>query len=295
MDFNKYCETVQVPLLLLTEQKKIAEILDLIQSSILQQQKIIDTVQQLKKNLLHKLFTEGINNEPQKETEIGLMPKSWEVKELNEIPEKFIGGGTPSTSIAEYWNGDYWWTTSKRLDEEKIYLEEGEKKVTLEGINNSSTNLIPKGNLIISTRVTVGKAAINKFDIAISQDLTALIIDPAKYNIPFLAYQIKTSRIQDIFHSQKRGATIKGIPREDLKAMKFAIPSREEQNEIANALISIDNKIELHQRKKQTLEALFKSMLHQLMTGEIRVNNLELSKATEYKLENETLTLAAEP
>ena len=150
-----------------------------------------------------------------KETEIGSFPDDWEVMQLGVVAEKFIGGGTPSTSKEEYWNGETHWTTSKKIN--GIYLLDGEKKITKRGLEESSTHLIPKDNLVIGTRVGVGKVAINKVDIAISQDLTGAFIDKEKYALEFLAYQICTKEIQNIFKERARGTTIKGIPRDDLK------------------------------------------------------------------------------
>ena len=258
------------------EQNNIALILSNIQSAIETQEKINKTTFELKKALIRKLFTEGLKGEAQKDTEIGKVPKSWDVKSLADIGDNFIGGGTPPTRVEDYWGGDICWTTSKKLSDD-IYLNEWEKKITKLGLENSSTSLIPKNNLIISTRVTVGKVVINSCDMAISQDLTGVFIDKNKYDLEFLAYQIKTNRIQNVFEVQKRGATIKGITREDLKKIKLAIPEIGVQKEVAHILNRTDKKIRVALSKKQVLEGLFKSMLHHLMIGQIRVKDIKLS------------------
>ena len=117
-----------------------------------------------------------------KMTELGPLPEGWDVVRLGDVADKFLGGGTPSTQKKEYWDGDIEWTTSKRINNnDGIYLWNGEKKITQIGLENSSTHLIPKDNLIIGTRVGVGKVAINKVDMAISQDLTGAFIDKNKY------------------------------------------------------------------------------------------------------------------
>ena len=74
------------------EQKKIAHILSTVQRAIEAQEKIIQTTTELKKTLMHKLFTEGLRNEPQKQTEIGSIPESWEVVALEQIAESFQYG-----------------------------------------------------------------------------------------------------------------------------------------------------------------------------------------------------------
>jgi type I restriction enzyme S subunit len=207
-----------------------------------------------------------------KETEIGLGPEDWDVVNFGSVAEQLIGGGTPSTSNKEYWNGDIHWTTSKRIN--GIYLEEGEKKITTRGLQESSTHLIPKDNLIIGTRVGVGKVAINKVDIAISQDLTGAFIDKKKYVLEFLAYQIYTNEIQNIFRECTRGTTIKGIPRDDLKKIPLRVPTYPTQQKIATILSTVDKKIGAEEAKKKSLDELFKSLLHNLMTGKLRVTEL---------------------
>ncbi|MBI5674244.1 MAG: restriction endonuclease subunit S [Nitrospirae bacterium] len=270
---------IKIPLPPYSEQQSISHILTLMQSAIQKQEQIIRTTTELKNALMQKLFTEGTKGEAQKQTEVGLIPASWEVKKIENVGFNFLGGGTPSTKNDKYWIGDIHWTTSKRLATDKIYLEDGERRISKIGLGNSSSNVVPKNNLIVSTRVTVGKVAINLVDMAISQDLTGILINRKKYCLEFLAYQILTERVQRIFEAQKRGATIKGITREDLKDIRLAIPKTKiEQEEVANSLMVLDRKLQHHQTKKQTLMALFRSMLHQLMTGQIRVKDLQFKK-----------------
>jgi type I restriction enzyme S subunit len=227
------------------------------------------------------LFTYGpvppeeTENVPLKETEIGKVPEEWEVVKLGEVADSFTGGGTPSTDVNEYWSGDIHWTTSKNIN--SLYLLCGEKKITEKGLRESSTHLIPKYNLIIGTRVGVGKVAINKVDIAISQDLTGVFIDKEKYSLEYLAFLIYTDKVQNYFKECTRGTTIKGIPRDDLKKLPLQIPPLPVQQKIASILSAIDAKIEAEENKKQALEELSKTLLHNLMTAKIRVNQLEIN------------------
>ena len=98
------------------------------------------------------------------------VPQEWFETTYRDIGD-FLGGGTPSTKEPDFWNGNIDWTTSRRIND-SIYISNGEKKITKSGLNHSSTNLVPRGNLLIATRVGVGKVAINTVDMAISQDLT---------------------------------------------------------------------------------------------------------------------------
>jgi len=272
----------KIPLLPLPEQKKIAAVLSSVQEAKEKTEAVIKATKELKKSLMKHLFTYGpmpveeAEKVKLKETEIGEMPEEWEVVKLGDVADRLLGGGTPSTQKKEYWGGDIEWTTSKRINNnEGIYLWNGEKKITSIGLENSSTHLIPKDNLIIGTRVGVGKVAINKVDIAISQDLTGVFIDKNKYNLEFLAYRISNNDLQHIFIGCTRGTTIKGIPRDDLKKIPIPLPPLETQQKIASILSAMDEKIQAEENKKKALEDLFKTLLHDLMTAKIRVKHLE--------------------
>lgn len=274
------------------EQKNIVKILSAIQSSILQQEKIINTVQQLKKNLLHKLFTEGINNEPQKETEIGLIPESWEVVKIGSLGT-CVTGTTPKTSVAEYYDSpEFDFIAPADIGDTK-FVYDSIKKISAAGI--SVIRGLPANSILcVCIGSTIGKVGLTfKEKSATNQQVNSIICND-DYNPQFVYYLLN-------YYSKywKTFSTPSPVPILSKGTFeKIDIPvtkNSEEQKEIVRILSALDAKFEFQSKKKQTLEALFKSMLHQLMTGEIRVTNLELSKVTQYKVENETVTLAAEP
>jgi type I restriction enzyme S subunit len=212
-----------------------------------------------------------------KKTEIGEIPEDWEVVRLGEVALDFLGGGTPSTNVREYWDGEIPWTTSSIIEEGKVcILKNGQRYITQLGYENSSTKIVPAFNLLVGTRVGVGKVAINEIDIAINQDLTGIIINREKINLFYLAYTLTSPRCQAFFNNYKRGATIKGIPRSDLETMLIPLPSLPEQREIAEILQTIDQKIEIEKRKKELYEELFKTMLNKIMNQEIDVEKIEV-------------------
>lgn len=195
--------------------------------------------------------------------------KDWQEIKLGEIAHKFVGGGTPSTKNQSYWQGNIPWITSKWLNN-KIYLKSGEKYISQKALENSSTHLVPCNNLLFSTRVGVGKVAINNIDIAINQDLTGVLVDNSQYSLEFLAFQARTSRIQNYFESNKRGATIKGITREDLKDTIFYIPPLPEQRKIAHILSTVQRAIEQQERLIALTTELKKTLMHKLFTEGLR-------------------------
>lgn len=144
-----------------------------------------------------------------------------------------VGGATPSTGKPSYWNGDIPWTTSKKLGGSAV-LTDGERFISKEGLDNSSTNLVPPGNLLIATRVGVGKVAVNAKPMAISQDLTGIVIDASRFDPVFLAFCLSQSSVQLEFQRRARGVTIKGIPRDDLRVSRSGPRRRANNTESEN-------------------------------------------------------------
>jgi len=271
----------EIPLPPLPIQQKIVKILDTIQEAIDIQEKIIEKAKELKKSLMAELFKYGVpsfrKGRKLKKTEIGEIPEDWEVVRLREVALDFLGGGTPSTNVREYWDGEIPWTTSSIIEEGKVcILKNGQRYITQLGYENSSTKIVPAFNLLVGTRVGVGKVAINEIDIAINQDLTGIIINREKINLFYLAYTLTSPRCQAFFNNYKRGATIKGIPRSDLETMLIPLPPLSEQQDIAEILQTIDQKIEIEKRKKELYEELFKTMLNKIMNQEIDVEKIEV-------------------
>lgn len=292
----------KIPLPPLDEQQAIAEVLQTIQEAKEKTEAVIKTTRQLKKSMMKHLFTYGVanfdfrltnesnsneinsqilNRQSQiklKDTEIGPIPEHWKVVKLGEVAEKIFGGGTPSTKNHEFWGGHIPWTTSSIIKEDEIVLTNFQRTITEKGLKNSSTNIAPKGSLLLGTRVGVGKSIITNFDIAINQDLTAVVLKEKITNAYFLAYLFKSYYYKSWFEGNKRGATIKGIPREDLINLPIPLPPLSEQQAIANILQAIDDKIQKEEAKKKAIENLFKSMLNNLMSGRLRVRILNGGK-----------------
>jgi len=234
---RKDLETMLLPLPSHKEQQKIAEF-------------VIAKTERLKKGLMQTLLTRGIGHKEYKQTPIGTIPKTWQVVRLKEVSSDFIGGGTPSTSNPDYWDGNIAWMTSAHINGRII--TSGQRYITKKGLENSATNLIAKDNLIIATRVGIGKAAVNKIDIAISQDLTGVIVDKDKALPEFLYWVIINNERK--LKSIAQGSTIKGILREDLGRLLIPKPPLQEQKEIANILSTIDRKLEVEKAEKSKLD-----------------------------------------
>ena len=176
------------------------------------------------------------------------------LKPLREIVS-FKGGGTPSKQVPEYWNGGIPWASVK--DFTSTSLSETQDFISQQGLKNSSANLIPKGHVIIPTRMSLGKAAINTVDLAINQDLRALV-PKVPLNAQFLLHAVLS--LKDEIIKKGSGATVKGITQEELYKLEIAFPPLDDQIRIAHLLGKVEGLITQRKQHLQQLEDLLKSV-----------------------------------
>lgn len=274
LDRNQF-RTLQIAVPPLPEQRKIAYILSTIQKAIEQQDAIIQTTIELKKALMHKLFTEGLRGEPQKETEIGLIPESWKPTTLGKCAT-VKSGGTPSRKRSEYWEGGTVpWVKTGEINYRVI--TETEEYITLKGVKNSAAKVFPKGTLLVAMYgqgITRGRVGILGIDATTNQACVAVI----PYDETFLSsaylYHYLEYKYEDL-RNLGHGANQKNLSATIIKAFEIPVPtSCEEQSEISKIFDNLNKKITQVTNRKQLYEDLFKSLLHQLMTAQIRVHDI---------------------
>jgi type I restriction enzyme S subunit len=146
------------------------------------------------------------------------------------------GGGTPSRDRPEYFNGDIPWMTVKDFNDE-FFLRNPKECISKLGLANSASRVIPAGNVILGTRMSVGKAAINLVDVAINQDLKALVCGP-ELNPRYLTFFFASASPR--LEAQASGATVKGITLDDVEALEIPLPSVSEQQRTAGQLEQAD-------------------------------------------------------
>ena len=153
-----------------------------------------------------------------------------------------IGGGTPSKSNSDYYDGDIPWATVRDMAFHELTFTQ--HRITQSGLENSSANLIPKDNIIIASRVGLGKVCIIKQNTAINQDLRAII--PKKENevdIKYLFYWFKTVANQII--KAGRGATVQGVKLPFLSSLLLPLPTFAKQQSLVAKLDSAHDKFEI--------------------------------------------------
>jgi type I restriction enzyme S subunit len=181
------------------------------------------------------------------------MMQGWKEYSLGDVLKKIVGGGTPSKSKPEYWDGDIYWCTVKDMKDGKFRLFETQDKITEIGLKNSSSNLIKSGTVITSTRMGLGRAFINYSDMAINQDLKALIPNE-KIDNQFLLWTLNS--LKDEIDGLGSGSTVKGIRLETLRAIKINLPTLPIQRKIASILSAYDDLIENNLKRIKLLEEM---------------------------------------
>jgi len=257
----------------LPEQKKIAHILSTVQRAIEAQERIIQTTTELKKAVMHKLFAEGLRNEPQKQTEIGPVPESWEVAGLGEVAKiergkfshrprnepRFYGGEYPFVQTGDVSNCDgYVRTYTQTLNEDGLAI----------------SKMFPAGTILITIAANIGFTGILEFDSACPDSLIGITPNENVHS-EFLNYYLITQQ-PEMDRLAPKG-TQKNINIQFLKPWPIPLPSVEEQREIAEAFSATDRKIRLATQKRNELQDLFRTLLHELMTAKIRVHELEIT------------------
>ena len=247
----------------LEEQQKIAKVLDKTQQAIEIQDRIIEQAKNLKKSLIQRLFTEGLYGEEQKETEIGFIPKSWEVVRLGKVAKITMGQSPPSSTYNDKGIGLPFLQGKAEFGE--IYSKP--VKYCTKPLKTSQN-----GDILISVRAPVGDVNLAPFKCAIGRGLAS--IRPTSIGKSFLFYFLIFSKRR--IEEEGTGSTFKAIRKHNLESFKIPLPPLEEQKQIAHILSVVDKKIEVEQKRKHVLKELFKTMLHKLMSGKIRVKDVEV-------------------
>lgn len=187
--------------------------------------------------------------------------EDWKENEFGRMANKIIGGGTPSTSVDEYWNGNIPWIQSSDVLEDVLYIPASKKCITKKGLLGSAASLVPKNSIAIVTRVGVGKVAYMPYEYTTSQDFMSL--SDLKADLRFLAYCLYKNLQQE--KNSAQGTSIKGITKEYLLSLKALLPTDEnEQIKIGEFFKTLDNLIAQKQQKLERTLNLKQAMLQRM-------------------------------
>ena len=206
------------------------------------------------------------------DSELGEIPKGWKVRPFANTIE-IIGGGTPKTSIAEYWNGDIpWFSVVDAPSGSDVWVVDTEKKITCEGIENSSTRLLPVGTTIISARGTVGRIALVGVPMAMNQFCYGLCGEDGTHG--YFAY-FTTRELVASLQQHAHGSVFDTITRDTLAGVSVALPSPTIIETFESRIGSSLERIRVALLESRTLAALRDALLPKLISGELRVKDAE--------------------
>jgi type I restriction enzyme S subunit len=206
------------------------------------------------------------------DSELGEIPRGWEVKSFADTVD-ILGGGTPKTSVAEYWDGDIpWFSVVDAPVGSEVWAIDTEKKVTQSGVENSSTQVLPVGTTIISARGTVGRVALVGTPMAMNQSCYGLRGPAGSHGFfNYFSTRDLVGRLQQHAH----GSVFDTITRDTLAGISVVEPpsSLAEQFELCVGP-SLD-RILISLREARTLASLRNTLLPKLISGELRVPEAE--------------------
>lgn len=260
------------------EQQAISDILSSLDEKIELNRRQNRTLEAIAQTLFKRWFVEfefpDENGQPYKSSggamqpsELGEIPLGWEVVKIGDAVE-ILGGGTPSTTVAEYWdNGDVTWYSPTDLTKAgTLYSQGSRKKITQVGLQNSSAKLFPAYSLMMTSRATIGVVSMNRTPACTNQGFITLIP-----NEEFLLYQLHGWLLQHmpLIHSKSSGTTFKEISRGSFKG--FDIVKTTVGLKYAELVEPIYRKVEANTLEGETLTAIRDTLLPKLMSGELRV------------------------
>jgi type I restriction enzyme S subunit len=265
-------ERFKFPLPPLSEQRKIAQILETVDNAIEKTEKIIEKYKRIKQGLMQDLLTKGIDEKGNirsekthkfKDSPLGRIPEEWEVVRLGEVGEIIMGQSPASALVNQEGNGIPFLQGS---------AEFGAKYPLPKNWIVKPLKLAPKNSILISIRAPVGDLNIADNVYCIGRGLAAIKVNNSKANNFFIWFVLHL--FSDRLVKISQGSTFEAIGHNELNNFLIPLPPLSEQKRIAEILSQIDQAIEKEEKYKEKLERLKKGLMEDLLTGKVRVNKL---------------------
>lgn len=249
-----------IPYPALKEQTAIAEAVSDADNLIFYLQKLIEKEKAIKQGAMQELLT-GKKRLPG-------FSEEWSKQQLGDICN-IVNGGTPSTSIAEFWNGKILWCTPTDITScSTKYIYTTESKITESGLKASSATLLPKGALLLCSRATIGEVRIAGNTICTNQGFKSLVVHQNISNewLYYMVHVLKSNMLEKAI-----GSTFLEISKKDLAELDIIVPEFTEQKAIAQVLSDMDSEIEQLEKKLAKYQQIKQGMMQELLTGRIRL------------------------
>ena len=243
----------------MAEQKTIGQYFANLDNLITLHQRKYNKLLNVKKSMLEKMFPKNGSNIP--EIRFKGFTDPWEQRKLGELAD-IVGGGTPSTGVSDYWDGDIDWYAPAEIAEQ-IYLTSSQRKITEEGYNHSSAKMLPVGTVLFTSRAGIGKTAILTQKGCTNQGFQSIV--PHKSELDSYFIFSRTKELKQYGETVGAGSTFVEVSGKQMANMELMMPkTMAEQKTIGQYFANLDNLITLHQRELEKLQNIKKSMLEKM-------------------------------
>jgi type I restriction enzyme S subunit len=281
-----YLRSIEIPLPPLPEQRAIAHILGTLDDKIELNRRMNETLEAMAQALFKSWFVDfdpvrakaegrdtGLPKEiadlfPDgfEESELGEIPKGWEVVPFTNVVE-IVGGGTPKTSVENYWNGNIpWFSVEDSPPETEIWVIDTKRKITGEGLLNSSTKILPVGSTIITARGTVGKVALVGVPMAMNQSCYGI---RGRNGINFWTYFLTRELIGGL-KKRAHGSVFDTITRNTLESVLIVDPPNNVLVSFENQVKTFLDRIHLSLNESKSLSHTRDLLLPKLLSGDLK-------------------------
>ena len=222
-------------------------------------QRKYDKLTKVKKAMLEKMFPE--NGSPYPEIRFKGFTDAWEQHKLGEFAD-IVGGGTPSTSNFEYWDGDIDWYAPAEIADQ-IFVSSSERKITQQGYDNSSAKMLPVGTVLFTSRAGIGKTAILRKEGCTNQGFQSIVPHINELDSYFIFS--RSEEMKRYGETVGAGSTFVEVSGKQMANMELMMPTTmEEQVTIGSFFRNLDSIITLHQRKLEKLKNIKKACLEKM-------------------------------
>lgn len=238
-------EAMEIMLPTMAEQEKIGLFFARVDNLITLHQRKYDKLLSIKKSMLEKMFPRDGSKFP--EIRFSGFTNPWEQRKLGELAD-IVGGGTPSTGVSDYWDGDIDWYAPAEIAEQ-IYLTSSQRKITEEGYNHSSAKMLPVGTVLFTSRAGIGKTAILTQKGCTNQGFQSIV--PHKSDLDSYFIFSRTEELKQYGETVGAGSTFVEVSGKQMANMELMMPKiMAEQKAIGQYFAHLDILITLHQRKQ---------------------------------------------
>ena len=240
------------------EQQKIGSFFKQLDKTIALHQRKLDLLKEQKKGYLQKMFPKNGAKVP--ELRFAGFADDWEERKLGEL-SNIVGGGTPSTSNPEYWDGDIDWYAPAEIGEQS-YVSKSKKTITELGLKKSSARILPVGTVLFTSRAGIGNTAILAKEATTNQGFQSIV--PVQNKLDSYFIFSRTNELKRYGEVTGAGSTFVEVSGKQMSKMSIMVPELSEQQKIGSFFKQLDDTIALHQRKLDLLKEQKKGYLQKM-------------------------------